>query len=192
MRRIFAGIVVIALLSIGPAWGQGVKPVRPPSWPVYTDTNGTIVGLPAGGSLEAPQLVYRLSGGDLIVLTLQPFSLAVTENRLRWYRSLVWYEKPDCTGQAFVTPWNLHGGRRLAVIEFTTNHLLVSVPDPVPDPAPPPMQSIQNDDGLCTNGANPDGPLVAVSPYADMGDLYKEPFRLEAKRLPSALGASDR
>jgi len=144
MARLF-GLVAVLLCATN-ASAQTITAVRPPSWGAYVDASGVFIGTPAGGTLESPQLLFRLNSGDLFALELQRVSNR--SNLLTWRRSHVWFEGLGCTGRAAIQADQVPPsvGRRIAAIAFGTNMLWLSAPDAQPEPFSP--QSIQNDDGL--------------------------------------------
>jgi hypothetical protein len=177
------GFAAVATLSAGTVNAQTIASVTPPNRPAYVDANGTVVGLLDGGHLEAPLIVYRFNGADTFVLALQ--TTAVFSNQFRWVRTQVWYEGLDCTGRAFVHEQagtaRLFGGRRLAVVEYSTHALLLSAPDPQPEPMLP--QSIRDDDGLCKTGTIAGNGIVVSPSGIDLDDRYTLPFRMEVRRF---------
>lgn len=189
MRALSGALLAVCLLAAAESSGQSISAVRSPHSVVYVDANGILVGFPAAGQLESPQLAYRLNGTDLFLLELQLTSPG--GNRLRWLRTPIFYEGPACTGRALTQAATVrpYVGRQISVVEYTTSHLLISAPDPQPEPGAP--QTVQDDDGLCKIGTA-NGPFVVVSPSGvDLDDVYVEPFRLDVRRMRPWVGLGE-
>jgi hypothetical protein len=187
MRTGGRALVIALLLSASGAAAQTMTPVLPPRFPVYVDSHGALLGPLAGGSLEAPQLVFKLNGSHVFALELK--RLSRHGNAFGWRRTPVWYDGPACAGRAAVDadrvgPWV---GRHVGVVEYATSVLLVSGPDPALQPFA--AQSVRDADGLCKSGTV-NATFIAVAPSGiDLDDRFAEPFWLEVRRIGPLSGA---
>ena len=180
--RVAGGTLAIALLTgVSAAVAQTMTPVLPPRFPVYIDSHGALLGPLAGGSLEAPQLVFKLNGSHVFALELR--RLSRHGNAFGWRRTPVWYEGAGCTGRMAVDadrvgPWV---GRHVGVVEYGTSLLLVSEPDPAVQAFG--AQSVRDADGACKAGTAT-GAFITVTPSGiDLDDRFAEPFWLEVRRI---------
>lgn len=187
--RLRGGVLSISLLAgAAGAAAQTMTPVLPPRFPVYIDSRGALLGPLAGGSLEAPQLVFKLNGTHVFALELT--RLSRHGNSFGWRRTPVWYDGPGCSGRAAVDadrvgPWV---GRHVGVVEYATSVLLVSGPDPALQAFA--GQSVRDADGACKPGTSA-GNFIAVAPTGiDLDDRFAEPFWLEVRRIGPLPGAT--
>jgi len=182
-------IVVAAWLAASSTEGQTVirdSSARTMPLKVYDATGKLMAGVvanPDGANVYYPvTLRYSPTGvgiGD-------SFSLAIQADadsghvRYKWFELAtvkLFFASHDCTGQAYVEALNPLGGRRLALLDYETNWLYLSGPDPAI--VLQTYHSSKFPQQPCVDaGSGGSFMSVPIDPIVDMDDVFPEPFQV--------------